>query len=85
MTIDIVPVEKVQQAILFIRGQKIMLDRDLADLYGLPTKVLKQAVKRNADRFPEDFMSVLTQEEFRKWRRNTMPSSGWSSTRSVNS
>ena len=46
-----------------IRGQKVMLDRDLADLYGVATKVLNQAVKRNEKRFPEDFMFQLSQEE----------------------
>jgi len=60
----IVPVEKIQKAIYLIRGQKVMLDRDLAELYGVPTKVLKQAVRRNVDRFPDDFMFILSPEEF---------------------
>ena len=51
-----------------IRGQKVMLDRDLADLYGVETKNLKRQVKRNIDRFPEDFMFELTDEEFENWR-----------------
>jgi phage regulator Rha-like protein len=51
-----------------IRNQKVMLDRDLAELYGVETKVLKQAVKRNIYRFPEDFMFELTKNEFEDWR-----------------
>ncbi len=53
----------VEQRILFIRGQKVMLDRDLAELYGVATRVLNQAVKRNLERFPKDFMFQLTKEE----------------------
>jgi hypothetical protein len=56
------------QAILLIRGHKVMLDRDLAALYEVETRVLNQAVRRNAQRFPEDFMFQLTQEEFENWR-----------------
>lgn len=55
--------ELVTQRILILRGVKVMLDADLADLYGVQTKVLNQAVRRNAERFPEDFMFHLTQEE----------------------
>ena len=51
-----------------IRGLKVMLDRDLAALYGVETRALKQAVRRNADRFPDDFMFVLTGKEFINWR-----------------
>lgn len=53
----------IQSKIYEIRGQKVMLDRDLAEMYGVQTKVLNQAVKRNIDRFPEDFMFQLTNEE----------------------
>ena len=53
----------IQSKIYEIRGQKVMLDRDLAEMYGVQTKVLNQAVKRNIDRFPEDFMFQLTKEE----------------------
>ena len=53
----------IQSKIYEIRGQKVMLDRDLAEMYGVLTKVLNQAVKRNPDRFPEDFMFQLTNEE----------------------
>ena len=54
--------------IYFIRGEKVMLDRDLAALYGVSTKALKQAVKRNIDRFPDDFMFELNPAEFENWR-----------------
>jgi len=60
-----VPMERIRQAILLVRGQKVMLDRDLAALYGVETRVLNQAVKRNASRFPADFMLELTREEIR--------------------
>ena len=60
----LVPIETIEQKILLIRGQKVMLDRDLAKLYGVPTKSLNLAVKRNLDRFPSDFMFQLTEEEF---------------------
>jgi hypothetical protein len=54
---------QVERRILFIRGQKVMLDADLAELYRVPTKSLNLAVKRNADRFPEDFAFQLTEAE----------------------
>ncbi len=60
---SIVPLERVEQAIYLIRGHKVMLDRDLATLYDVETKVLNQAVKRNIKRFPSDFMFELTREE----------------------
>lgn len=65
----VVPVERITQSILLIRGQKVMLDSDLAELYGVETKVLNRAVKRNLDRFPKDFMFQLTNEEFADLRR----------------
>ena len=55
--------ERIERSIYLIRGQKVLLDRDLADLYGLETRVLNQAVSRNIDRFPSDFMFALTREE----------------------
>ena len=64
----IVPIERIEKAILLIRGQKVILDRDLAELYGVETRALKQAVKRNIKRFPSDFMFELTKEEFENWR-----------------
>jgi hypothetical protein len=57
-----------------IRNFKVMLDRDLADLYGVNTKALKQAVKRNIDRFPSDFMFKLNKEEFTHWRSQIVTS-----------
>jgi hypothetical protein len=61
---ELIPIEHIRKAIIMLRGQKVILDRDLAALYEVPTKALKQAVKRNAGRFPEDFMFVLDNEEF---------------------
>jgi hypothetical protein len=58
-----IPPEHIQRRILFFRGQKVMLDVDLADLYGVPTKSLNLAVKRNVERFPADFMFQLTKAE----------------------
>lgn len=60
---SLVPMEQIQNLILLIRGRKVMLDRDLAELYGVSTKALNQAVKRNLTRFPDDFMFTLTDEE----------------------
>ena len=57
------PAEVIEKKILLIRGQKVMLDRDLAELYGVETRVLNQAVRRNIKRFPEDFMFALMREE----------------------
>ena len=59
----LIPVERIERHILLIRGHKVMLSGDLAVLYGVPAKVLLQAVKRNAERFPGDFMFQLTWEE----------------------
>lgn len=60
---ELIPVEIIENKIYLIRGHKVMLDRDLAELYGVETRVLNQAVRRNLDRFPEDFMFALTREE----------------------
>ncbi|MEX0320521.1 MAG: ORF6N domain-containing protein [Puniceicoccaceae bacterium] len=60
--------------IYWIRGQKVILDRDIAQLYGVKTKVLKQAVRRNRDRFPQDFMFILSKEEFSNWRSQNVTS-----------
>ena len=64
----LVPAEAIVRKILFLRGEKVLLDRDLAELYGVETRVLKQAVRRNRKRFPEDFMFELTKQEFEDWR-----------------
>ena len=61
---SIIPVERIEQSIIFIRDQKVMLDADLATLYGVDTRTLNQAVKRNMDRFPSDFMFQLTKDEY---------------------
>lgn len=61
---SLIPVERIASRIYLIRGEKVMLDSDLAELYGVPTSALNQQVKRNADRFPDDFAFQLTQEEF---------------------
>ena len=66
----VIPVERIERAILSIRGEKVMLDSDLAELYGVETKVLNQGVKRNASRFPEDFMFQLTAGEVFKLNRS---------------
>jgi hypothetical protein len=69
---SLIPTERIQQAILLIRGHKVMLDADLAALYGVSTKVLVQAVKRNAERFPADFMFQLTEREAVRLRSQTV-------------
>lgn len=63
-----IPVELIERRIYLVRGQKVMLDRDLADIYGVETRALVQAVARNPDRFPSDFMLQLSKEELRNWR-----------------
>ena len=65
---SLIPAERIENAILLIRGHKVMLDRDLAELYGVPTGVLNQAVKRNRRRFPNDFMFQLSKEEVENWK-----------------
>lgn len=64
----IIPIERIEQCIYLIRGQKVMLDSDLAALYGVPTKVFNQAVKRNLERFPSDFMFSLNNQEVENLR-----------------
>jgi hypothetical protein len=60
---QLIPLERIERRIFLIRGQRVMLDRDLGQLYGVPTKVFNQAVKRSLERFPEDFMFQLTWDE----------------------
>jgi ORF6N domain len=62
-TASIIPAERIERSILVIRGEKVLLDRDLADLYQVETRVLIQAVKRNIGRFPADFMFQLSTKE----------------------
>jgi hypothetical protein len=73
---QLIPAERIEKAILLIRGEKVMLDFDLATLYGVPTGTLIQAVKRNLDRFPGDFMFLLTTKEFRALRSQIVISKG---------
>ena len=75
-----VPIGRITGKIYLIRSQKVMLDKDLAKLYGVETKALKQAVKRNIGRFPEDFMFELTKHEFDNLRSQSVTSS-WGRTR----
>jgi hypothetical protein len=72
---DLVPAEIIERRILLLRGHKVMLDSHLAELYQVPTKVLNQAVKRNRDRFPEDFMFRLSDEEKESLRSQIVSSS----------
>lgn len=65
---EIIPIQIIENKIYIIRGLKVMLDSDLAYLYGVDTKVLNQAVKRNIDRFPEDFMFQLSDDEWQSLR-----------------
>ena len=67
--------ETIQSAIYSVRGHRVMLDRDLARLYGVPTKALLQAVRRNADRFPSDFMFPLSRQEVENLRSQIVTSS----------
>lgn len=68
---------RVERAIRIIRGDKVILDADLAELYGVETKKLIQAVKRNPDRFPSDFMFQLTNQEFKDLGSQIVTSSQW--------
>jgi len=63
-TVAIQSVEQIERLIIPIRGKQVILDRDLARLYGVETRVLNQAVQRNIERFPEDFMFQLTKDEY---------------------
>jgi len=76
-----IPEERIAQMIYCIRDQKVILDSDLAEMYGLETKLLKRAVRRNPDRFPEDFMFELLPEEWNDLRCNSGTSRGWGGAR----
>jgi hypothetical protein len=71
-----IPIERVEQSIHLIRGHKVMLDRDLAGLYGVETRALNQAVKRKIARFPEDFMFELAREEVMRISQIVISSDG---------
>ncbi len=74
---SLIPSERVTHTILFIRGQKVILDRDLAELYGVETKTLVRSLKRNVSRFPKDFMFQLTKKEFENLRYQIGTSRLW--------
>ena len=73
---DIVPMERIANKIYLIRGMKVMLDRDLAELYDVETRTLVQAIKRNKQRFPSDFMFQLSKDEFDSLRSQIVISKG---------
>jgi hypothetical protein len=75
--------EQILRSIFVIRRQRVILDRDLAEMYAVPTKVLIQAVKRNASRFPADFMFQLSSREFRNLRSQIVISSLWGGRRTA--
>ena len=75
---SIIPVLRIENRILMIRGHKVIIDRDLAKLYGVPTKRLNEQVKRNRSRFPDEFILQLTKEEFDNLKSHfATSSSGW--------
>ncbi|PIP82869.1 MAG: DNA-binding protein [Elusimicrobia bacterium CG_4_9_14_3_um_filter_62_55] len=71
---SLIPSEKIEKHIYLLRGQKVMLDRDLAELYRVPTKAFNQAVKRHKKRFPPDFMFRLSKAELELWRSQIVTS-----------
>ncbi|MBL0311706.1 MAG: ORF6N domain-containing protein [Holophagaceae bacterium] len=77
------PVERILKSILVLRGEKVLLDADLAALYGVETKVLLQAVRRNIERFPDDFMFQLTLDEWSCLRSQFVTSSSWGGRRTA--
>lgn len=79
---ELIPAERIEKAILLIRGQKVLLDRDLAELYGVATKRLNEQVRRNRRRFPEDFTFQLTAAEAGSLRSQIATASGESGMRS---
>ena len=79
---DLIPIENITGLIYLIRGQRVILDRDIAELYGVETKRLKEQVKRNIERFPEDFMFELSTREYENLRSHFATSS-WGGTRYI--
>ena len=77
MANPVIDIHSIERSIFYIRHEKVILDQDLAELYCVETKVLLQAVKRNLDRFPADFMFQLTNQEFRDLRSQIVTSSEW--------
>lgn len=82
MASDLIPIEQVSEKILSLRGQRVMLDRDLAELYGVETRRLNEQVTRNHERFPPDFMFTLTKEELQNLKSHFATSS-WGGTRKL--
>lgn len=80
---DLIPAERIEHAILTIRGQRVMLDADLAVLYGTSTKRLNEQVRRNAARFPDDFAFTLTAEEWADLKSQIATSSAWGGRRTA--
>jgi hypothetical protein len=79
---SIIPEERIERTILYIRGHKVMLDKDLAELYSITTSNLNKAVSRNIDRFPDDFMFRLSEEEFKNLKFQ-FGTSSWGGTRKL--
>jgi hypothetical protein len=73
---ELIPLEVIEKKIYLVRGQKVMLDRDLAELYGVETRALNQAVRRNIDRFPADFLFALDREEIERISQIMISSAG---------
>jgi len=73
---SLVPVERIERSILLIRGQKVLIDAELAKLYGTTTKRLNEQVRRNIDRFPEDFMFQMTDDEFIRLKEQSAVDNG---------
>jgi hypothetical protein len=84
LTPQLIPVEFIERRIFLIRGHKVMLDTDLAELYGVTTRRLNEQIRRNRDRFPEDFAFVLTPKEFANLKSHfATSSSGWGGRRKL--
>ena len=79
---DLIQAENITSKIYYVRGHKVMIDSDLAELYGVETRRLKEQVRRNISRFPEDFMFVLTNQEVRNLR-SQIATSSWGGTRHI--
>jgi len=82
-TVSVVPLQRIDQAIIRMRGMNVMTDEDLAALYGVETRALVQAVKRNVERFPSDFMFQLTQDELGILKSQSVISRQWGGRRSL--
>ena len=74
--LNVIPADRIESSILVVREQRILLDRDLASLYGVETRVLNQAVRRNRERFPADFMIELSRDEIRRMSQIVISSGG---------